>query len=54
MINLPGCGPDYVVDGANQFLSFLVMNNDTTNGFILDHSCDCLFQKVEVLHGGNN
>ena len=52
MINLPRCGPDYVFDGANSFLRFLVTNNDTTNGHTLDHSCDCLFQKVEILHGG--
>ena len=39
MINLPRCGPDYVFDGANSFLCFLVTNNDTTNGHILgsDH-----------------
>ena len=52
MINLPRCGPDYVFDGANSFLRFQVTNNDTTNGLILDHSCDCLFQRVEILHGG--
>ena len=53
MINLPRCGPDYVFDGANSFLRFMVTNADANNNLILDHSCDCLFQKVEVLHGGN-
>ena len=53
MINLPRCGPDYVFDGPNSFLRFQVTNKDTANTLILDHSCDCLFSKVEVLHGGN-
>ena len=53
MINLPRCGPDYVFDGNNSFLRFQVTNKDTANTLILDHSCDCFFQKVEVLHGGN-
>ena len=45
MINLPRCGPDYVLDGANSFLCFQITNNDGDNNLILDHSCDCLFQK---------
>ena len=53
MINLPRCGPDFVFDGPNSFLRSQVTNKDTANSLILDHSCDCLFQKVEVLHGGN-
>ena len=53
MINLLRCGHDYVFDGANSFLRLQVTNADTTNGLILDHSCDCLLQEVEVLHGGN-
>jgi len=53
MINLPRCGPDYVFDGPNLFLRFMVTNVDGANNLYLDHSCDCLFQKVEVLHAGN-
>ena len=49
MINLPRCGPDYVFDGANSFLRFMVTNADANNSLILDHSCDCHFQKVEAL-----
>ena len=44
--------PDFLLDGANSFLPFQVMCNDTTNNLELDHSCDCFFQKLEVLHGG--
>ena len=53
MINLPRCGQDILFDGPNSFLRFQVNNTDTANTLILDHSCDCFFQKVEVLHGGN-
>ena len=53
MINLPRCGQDFLFDGPNSFLRFQVNNTDTANTLILDHSCDCFFQKVEVLHGGN-
>ena len=52
MINLPKCGPDYVFDGPNSFLRFMLTNSDAAT-INLDHSCDCLFQKVEVLHAGN-
>lgn len=51
MINLPRCGPDYVLDGANSFLRFMVTNKDAAE-LRLDHSCDCFFQKLEILHGG--
>ena len=46
MINLPRCGPDYVFDGANSFLRFKITNNDGANSWLIDHSCDCLFQKL--------
>ena len=53
IINLPRCGPNYVFDGPNSFIRFQVTNADAASSLILDHSCDCLFQKVEVLHAGN-
>ena len=53
MINLPRCGPDCVFDGPTSFLRFMITNADGANSLLLDHSCDCLFQKVEVLHAGN-
>ena len=52
MINLPRCGPDYVFDGPNSFLRFMVTTLDAAT-INLDHSCDCFSQKIEVLHGGN-
>ena len=52
MINLPRCGPDYVLDGANSFLRFQITNNDGTGSLNLHHSCDWLFQKIEILPGG--
>ena len=42
------------VNGPNSFLHFMVTNADATRkNLLLHHSCDCLFQKIEVLHGGN-
>ena len=47
MINLPRCGPDYVFDGPNSFLRFMVTNGDGANTLYFDHSCDCLFQNAK-------
>ena len=41
-----------MLDGNNSILRFQVNNKDTTRSLTPDHSCDCFFQKVEVLHGG--
>ena len=50
MINLPRCGLDYVFDGPNSFLRFMITNAHGAKSLLLDHSCDCLFQKLKVLH----
>ena len=30
----------------------MITNNDAAKIWTLDHSCDCLFQKAEILHAG--
>ena len=51
MRKLPRCGPKYFFDGLNSFLHFMITDKDAAI-INLNHSCDYLFQKVEVLYAG--
>lgn len=55
IINIPRTAPNCVLDANNSFLRFRLKNTNAAGGasLTLNNSCDCIFQRLEVMYAGN-